>query len=114
MISVSNVDKRLESCSRLACQSNLIVAIPIYYIYISTAILPLFTTLVSLSDPRVYILKGFPTTEADALQFLKENDAFFTSPASRREGQVQPTLSGAADGLVFLSALDAVMQLTTR
>lgn len=81
---------------------------------ISTGMSPLFITLFSLPDFRVYILKGYPKTEADALHFLKENDDFFTSPASRRESQAQPPFSGAADKPIFLSALDAVMQLTTR
>eukprot|EP00903_Cladosiphon_okamuranus_P016096 g14858.t1 len=64
---------------------------------------------------RVYILKGFPTTETDAAQFLEENNAYFTAPTKKRKSAVNPPPLGKPDNRpAFLSSLDAVIQLTTR
>lgn len=71
----------------------------------------------SFSSPsRVYILKGFPVTDVDAAQFLEENDTYYSTSAKKRKSiALQPPKPGESDERpAFLSALDAVVQLTTR
>lgn len=70
---------------------------------------------------RIYILNGFPVTEADAAQFLEENHAYFATSSKkggRDEAQQQSAATAGGRGrenkLEFLSTLDAVVQLTTR
>lgn len=60
---------------------------------------------------RIYILKGFPSTETEAAQFLEENHAHFASSAKGNKEKLQQCLR---DRTEFLSCLDAVVQLTTR
>ncbi|CAM9091877.1 unnamed protein product [Ectocarpus fasciculatus] len=64
---------------------------------------------------EVYILKGFPATETDAAQFLEENNAFYSAPHKKQKGAGPPPPAEKPDGKpAFLSALDAVIQITTR
>ncbi|CAM9405657.1 unnamed protein product [Ectocarpus sp. 4 AP-2014] len=64
---------------------------------------------------EVYILKGFPVTETDAAQFLEENNAFYSSPHKKHKGTGPPPPTEKRDDKpAFLSALDAVIQITTR
>ncbi|CAN0080547.1 unnamed protein product, partial [Scytosiphon promiscuus] len=77
----------------------------------------LFTTIDDdLGAPdRVYILQGFPATETDAAQFLEENNAYFTQPIKNRKSPAQSSSSAKTGNRPsFFSALDAVVQLTTR
>lgn len=63
----------------------------------------------------MYILKGFPTTETDAAQFLEENNAFYSAPHKKHKGAgPPPPAEKPGDKPAFLSALDAVIQITTR
>lgn len=64
---------------------------------------------------RVYVLKGFPATETDAAQFLEENNAFYSAPHKKHKGTgPPPPTEKRGDKPAFLSALDAVIQITTR
>ncbi|CAM9950707.1 unnamed protein product, partial [Ectocarpus sp. 12 AP-2014] len=64
---------------------------------------------------EVYVLKGFPATETDAAQFLEENNAFYSAPHKKHKGTgPPPPIEKRDDKPAFLSALDAVIQITTR
>lgn len=63
----------------------------------------------------MYILRGFPTTETDAAQFLEENNAYYMKPTNKRKSAANPPPKvKPCDRAPFLSSLDAVVQLTTR